>query len=113
MTEPDKITCPNCGKETAAEDVCRHCGKDIESLQGLEVHYKDFKGSEMLDIKMATHARHEDAKPAQKAAEAADNGPGSEKNRSGTRTVFFFGAVVVIILSALVWYYLLNFFLRF
>ncbi|MDP2157216.1 MAG: hypothetical protein Q8K68_05860 [Nitrospirota bacterium] len=107
------ITCPHCGKEIPEGHTCGLCGKDIEPLQGLEVQYRDFKGSEMLDIKMASHNRHEDVRPAQKATEAADNGPRSKKKRAGNKTVFFFGAGVVIILSALAWYYLLKFLLKF
>lgn len=113
MKEPIMITCPHCGKETPGEDVCRHCGKKIESLQGLEVQYRDFKGSEMLDIKMASHARQEDKKPVQKGTEAENNDPGSEKKRAGKKAVFFFWATVLIILSALAWYYLLKFFMKF
>lgn len=113
MKEPMIITCPHCGKETPEGHTCRLCGKDIEPLQGLEVQYRDFKGSEMLDIKMASHNRQEDVRPAQKVTEAADNGPRSKKKRTGNKTVFFFGAGVVIILSALAWYYLLKFLLKF
>jgi len=107
------ITCPHCGREMPAENVCRNCGKEIASAQDMEVHYRDFKGSEMLDIKMASHIRREDEKSAQKGIEAENNDPRSEKKRAGNKTVFFFWTTVVIILSALAWYYLLKFLLNF
>lgn len=113
MKEPIMITCPHCGERTPAGDVCQNCGKDIESLPGLEVQYRDFKGSEMLDIKMSSPARQEDENPTQKATEAANNNPQSEKKRAGKNTVFSFWATIVIILSALAWYYLLKFLLKF
>lgn len=107
------IVCPHCGKETPTGDVCRNCGKGIESAPGVEVQYKDFKGSEMLDIKMSSHTRQKDGKPAQKAIKAANKRPQSEKKREGNKAVFFFWATIVIILSALAWYYLLNFLMKF
>jgi len=112
MKEPVMITCPHCGRETSAGDVCRHCGKDIESPQGLEVQYRDFKGSEMLDIKMSSHASQKDKK-AEKRTENADDRPLSENNRTGKKVVLFFLAAGVIILSALAWYYLLKFLPKF
>jgi hypothetical protein len=113
MKEDTMINCPHCGKETPAGDVCQKCSKEIEFAQGMEVHYKDFKGSEMLDIKMASHARQEDEKQAQKNNVAADNGPRSEKKSAGKKAVFFFWATIGIILSALAWYYLLKFLPKF
>ena len=107
------IICPDCGKETPTGDVCRSCGKGIESAPGVEVQYKDFKGSEMLDIKMSSHTRQKDEKPAQKATEAANKRPQSEKKREGNKAVFFFWTTIVIILSALAWYSLLKFLLKF
>lgn len=115
MKEPVMITCPHCGKETPAENVCRNCGKESDFSQGMEVHYKDFKGSEMLDIKMASHARREDKKqelkPAEKRKKTANTSLRSENKRAGKKGVFFIWATVVIILSALAWYYLLRHFL--
>ena len=113
MKEPVMTKCPHCAKETPAGDVCRHCGKEIPIAQGVEVQYKDFKGSEMLDIKMATYARQKEQEPVQKKTDAADNAPRSEKKLAGKKAVFFILAGVVIIFSALAWYYLLKFLMKF
>jgi len=113
MKEPVMITCLSCGKDTPEGEVCRNCGKEISFAQGIEVHYKDFKGSEMLDIKMTSPARQEEQRPAQKRTEATDNVPRSEKKMAGRKAVFFLLAGVVIIISAFAWYYLLKFLLKF
>lgn len=113
MKEPARITCPHCGKETPAGDVCRHCSRDIGAAQGLEVQYRDFKGSEMLDIKMSPPGRHENEKPGPKREETAESGPLSEEKRGRGKTFLFFGAAVLITIAALAWYYVLKFFLKF
>jgi len=113
MKEPLMITCPFCGKDTPEGGVCRNCGKEISLAQGMEVYYKDFKGSEMLDIKMSGHARREDQKTSQKGTEAADSAPRSEKKLAGKKTIIILTAGVVIILLSLAWYYLLKFFMKF
>ncbi|MBI5634561.1 MAG: hypothetical protein HZA15_13910 [Nitrospirae bacterium] len=116
MNEPIMITCPHCGKETPAGNECLQCRKELGSLQELQVQYRDFKGSEMLDIKMSSAARQGDEKQTlklvQKKKEAATNAPQSEIKRPGKKTVFFFWATIAIFLSALAWYYLLNFLLK-
>jgi len=113
MKEPAMITCPHCGKDTPAGDVCRHCSREIKSLQELEVHYTDFRGSEMLDIKMSSPVRHQDEKPGKKGPEAAKSNHPREKRSSTGKTFLFFGAAVAIIIAAIGWYYLLKFFLKF
>lgn len=111
MKEPATITCPHCGKETSSVDICRHCGKEIEFGQNMEVLYRDFKGSEMLDIKMAPSARQEHETPDRQKTESVNNASRPGNKRAGKKTVFFFWAAVVIILSAIAWYYLLRLFL--
>ncbi|TAN40066.1 MAG: hypothetical protein EPN25_09170 [Nitrospirae bacterium] len=113
MKEPDMITCPHCGKETAAGDVCRHCGRDIRAQQGLEVQYKDFKGSEMLDIKMSSPAGQRNAQSAHEGPEAEERSPHPDKKHAAGKPLLFFGVAVLIILSAFGWYYLFKFFLKF
>ncbi len=46
------VKCPNCGKETTGGKTCDKCGRDIMPSQGVEVQFKDFKVSELLDIKV-------------------------------------------------------------
>ena len=106
-------TCPHCGKDAPAEGTCRHCGKDIGSLQGLEVEYRDFKGTEMLDIKMSSHSREEHEKPGLKRPEAAESNRPSEKKGAGGKTFLLIGAAVIIVIAVIAWYYLLKFFLQF
>lgn len=48
MNEPENH-CPVCGAELASDGGCPRCGKLQEPSH--EVEYKDFKGTEMLDIR--------------------------------------------------------------
>lgn len=106
------ITCPHCGKETPIAALCRNCGKELELQQGLEVHYRDFKGSEMLDIKMSPHSRQETIQSPENAKEENENKPRSENKRTGRKAVSVFWVSAAIILSVLAWYFLLRFFLN-
>ncbi len=113
MKEPTLIICPHCGKQTATENVCRHCGKDIGTPQGLEVQYRDFKGSEMLDIKMSPPSRKEGEKPGSRVPDHAESSRPSKNKSAAGKAFLFIGATLAIIVAALGWYYLLKFFLKF
>ena len=112
MKEPFMITCPFCKRDTPEEGVCQNCGKVISHARGMEVNYKDFKGSEMLDITMARHARRQDQKTSQNKTEAADSAPRSAKKPAGNKAIIILIAGIAIILSSLAWYYLLKFFIK-
>lgn len=79
----------------------------------MEVQYKDFKGTEMLDIKMPSPARQEHKKPAYDREKAENKAVPSGEKDSGKKAIFFLWATVVIILSGAAWYYLLKFLLKF
>lgn len=49
------MKCPHCCKETKGGKSCDNCGRDLAPSQGMEVRYKDFKVSELLDIKLGQH----------------------------------------------------------
>ncbi|MBI5640979.1 MAG: hypothetical protein HZA17_11185 [Nitrospirae bacterium] len=45
------MNCPRCGSDVTEKDVCSKCNEKInDSRQGIEVHYKEFKQSELLEI---------------------------------------------------------------
>jgi hypothetical protein len=50
------MRCPNCGTETKAGQGCAKCGKDTGNSRRIAVEYKDFKVSELLDIRMSKKA---------------------------------------------------------
>ncbi len=45
------MKCPDCGKELNEKNVCTRCGKKEESsTEDIEVRYKEFPKSELLEI---------------------------------------------------------------
>jgi hypothetical protein len=45
------MKCPDCGKELNEKNVCTQCGKKVESsAEDIEVRYKEFPKSELLEI---------------------------------------------------------------
>ena len=51
------MKCPECGQELKNAAKCGNCGKDISLLRnGLEVEYKEFPVSELLEIRQRPHA---------------------------------------------------------
>ena len=60
------MKCPSCGADMKGKTVCSSCEKSIEDLShGIEVEYKDFKVSELLEIRTKDHqpARSEKSEP--------------------------------------------------
>ena len=49
------MKCQECGKEAGAGMACKNCGKEAGPPKAVEVEYKNFKISELLDIKMSRH----------------------------------------------------------
>lgn len=47
------MKCPQCKEEVSPGETCARCGSAAGSSdEGIQVEYKDFKGAELLDIKM-------------------------------------------------------------
>lgn len=54
------MKCPRCDAEIAGKRKCSKCGLDVAgSQEEIEVEYKDFKTSELLEIRHKKHAAHE------------------------------------------------------
>lgn len=50
------MNCPACGADLKGKTVCRECGRKMDkSGNTLEVEYKDFKISELLEIRSKHH----------------------------------------------------------
>lgn len=102
--------CSHCGGEIVEGIPCKACG--------LEIQYKDFKGSEMLDIKMPSPAsksrnRFEHKSPSAKKEKDITRIASKAKRPSPSKPVFFLLAAIAIILSCVGWYYVLKFLLKF
>lgn len=56
MKDPDKKKCPRCGAPLKPDKPCERCAR----TEGVEVEFKDFKISELLDIKMPARKKAEE-----------------------------------------------------
>jgi uncharacterized membrane protein YvbJ len=110
------MICPHCGKETEAGKACDRCGKDLESSKGMEIEYKEFKVSELLDIKMTR----------QGPGDRTMTGPAGGRKKTDKFTVdtglrrkpgkakaWVMTTAVMIILAIIAVFYLLRSFFRF
>jgi len=104
------MKCPHCGGEIPEGAQCKTCGT--------EIHYKDFRGSEMLDIRIPSPPPKPKEKIRQKSASSPrEEGlklerPSAEKPAL-SKPAFFLVAAISIIFAALAWYFLLKFLLKF
>lgn len=55
VNEPGQKKCPRCGLLMKPDKPCEKCGG------GIEVDFKDFKISELLDIKMPVRKKDDDS----------------------------------------------------
>ncbi len=108
------MKCPDCGEEIGTGKACEKCGKDVVPSKGVEVEYKDFKISELLDIKMTggvssgkTMKKHGSAQEKEGGSEKAI--PAEEKT-SGKELLVL--TSVIVILAAMAGAYLLGFLMR-
>ncbi len=103
--------CSRCGEEIAEGRPCKACG--------IEIQYKDFKGSEMLDIKMPAPASKSGSRFGKTATSARKKGNNitriapKAKRPALSKPAFFLLAAVIIILSSVAWYYVLKFLLKY
>ena len=51
------MKCPRCGADLANKEACGKCGLDAADYRkDIEVKYKDFKTSELLEIRQKKHS---------------------------------------------------------
>ena len=107
------MKCPHCGKETKGERVCGQCGKGLLSPGGMEVRYKDFKVTELLDIKMPGQVppQKEDGKT-DEGRDAMKELPAGEKPVGGRGSRFALAAVLIF-LAAAAGFFLLKLLMKF
>lgn len=106
------MRCPHCGKETSPGKTCGICGKALPQKE-VEVEYKEFRISEMLDIRMAKGGGA--GRPARRAegpsGRAAGTGKASQKDSSGRRrtSAVVITTIILIILAAIAGIYLYKY----
>lgn len=101
------MECPHCGEKTGEGKACESCGKDLAPSQGVEVQYKDFKVSELLDIKLRKQVPARQETPKTGGRQVEKKAESSENKRSGIVVT----AVLISVATAV--FFLLRFLLKF
>jgi len=94
--------------------TCAKCGKEALPPKGLEVEYKEFKISELLDIKMT--GRVSSGTQVKKQATAQEREGGFEKaipaERKTPGNKLFAVAAAIVVIAMIAGFYLLRFLMR-
>ncbi len=108
------MKCPECGKEISSGKVCDKCGDAVQP-HGVEVEYKEFKISELLDIRMARKAgtvragrKDEKAPPLSRKETRAIKAPGTEEKSGQKTSLIVIMALIIVVLTAIFGLYLFE-----
>ena len=106
------MICPHCKEETKNGKACEKCGKELAHRE-VEVQYKDFKVTELLDIRMPGQAPagKEGGNP-QTDKKTHVETPKREKQPAEKRSHLVLVAVFFL-LAVAVGYYLLKMLMKF
>ncbi len=109
------MKCPACNSDIAQEKVCTKCGMKIEPQGKIEVTYKDYKISELLEI------RHKRSDPSAKSRQPVNTGkaafetkraevlPAEERGiHKKSRLIWGAIAIILVITAGAVAFYLLR-----
>ncbi len=111
------MKCPHCGKETKVGKACDNCGRGLAPSQGVEIQYKDFKVSELLDIKVGkkspTGNMVENKRAGHDIDGEAKKDTASEKQATGKNRLGLMMTAAIVILAAIVVFFLLKFAIKF
>lgn len=106
------MKCAQCGVEIHEETSCLKCGRKSDLRKGVEIHYRDFRGSEMLDIRMRSSVplpgKEIRLVPALRTEEMAGQGSGASVGNGVRRSGCLLAGGLAIILSATGWYYIFK-----
>lgn len=107
------MRCPHCGEEISPGKTCSRCGKTLPPQKEVEVEYKEFRISEMLDIKMPKSggARRAARKAEPSPRRTAGTGNALRKDDSGGRktSAVIITTIILIILAAIAGIYLYKY----
>jgi len=106
------MECPHCGEKITVGKECQECGKGVLHPKEMEIQYKEFKVSELLDIRMTSHVPSLEGMKKPEPAPEGGNGTTrpaqASKKPSGRRALLVVTAVIVL-LAAVAGFYLLRF----
>lgn len=104
------MKCPQCGEETSPGKACGRCGSVLPHRKDVEVEYREFKVSEVLDIKMVKNGGETSSGEEALPKEGTDVVSGTEAKRAENKSRFFIIAAIVIALAIIGGLYLSGFF---
>jgi ribosomal protein L32 len=106
------MVCPCCGEEIRSGRECEKCGKGAVASKKMEVQYKDFKVSELLDIKMTSHVPSRDG--IEKPEPMPEKGVGSNRaaqtgKRPSAQKALLIVTAFIAVFAVVAGFYLLRF----
>jgi ribosomal protein L32 len=108
------MKCPQCGKETSPGNVCEKCGEAAQTHK-VQVEYKEFKISELLDIRMARNAgpvrsgqKGKKTVPLSRKETRTIEVPGTEKNSRTKTSLIVIMTLIIVVITAIVGFYLFE-----
>jgi ribosomal protein L32 len=108
------MKCPECGKETSPGKVCGKCGKAVQPRE-VKVEYKEFKISELLDIRMARNSspvrsglKGEKTASLSRKETRAMAAPGTERKSRKKTSLIAIVTLIIVVITAIVGFYLFE-----
>ncbi len=112
MEVNNAVNCPHCGKVTTGGKTCDSCGRDLTPSQGVEVQYKDFKVSELLDIKVGQQFPEDKGGIRKGSGHETDGAvkrdPLSGKQLAWKKRFGLVKTIVIVMLAAIALFFLLK-----
>ncbi|MEJ2697481.1 MAG: hypothetical protein P8013_12640 [Candidatus Sulfobium sp.] len=103
------MKCPRCGEETSPGKTCEGCGEVLPVRKEVEVEYKEFRISELLDIKMSERAGADRSQTGDEHSGRRDTEPPTvspAKTKAARRkSLIVIMTVVVFVVAAIVGLY--------
>jgi hypothetical protein len=106
------MECPCCGEEITTGNKCKKCGKGNLPSKEMEVQYKEFKVSELLEIRMPSPAPQGEGMKNPEPAPASEDGSirtGKAEEKPAAKKSHIFMFAIIALLAALAGFCLLKF----
>jgi len=106
------MECPRCGEEITDGTECKKCRKGAVPPKEMEIQYKEFKISELLDIRMTSHISS--GEEIKKSEFVPEKGDGSNRAARASKEPYdkktlLVVTVVISLLAVIAGFYLLRF----
>ena len=105
------MECPHCGEEISSGNECKKCSRRFVPSEEMEIQYKEFKVSELLDIRMTGTVSRKEGRKGLEPAPGNRDGSGRagqiERNPAEKKPPIVVFPIIAFI-GAVVGFYLLN-----